>query len=219
MASARFGAELHQGGVTFRFWAPAAKRVEIMLDRAHPMPALAEGWFETTIPDLRAGTLYKYRIEGEIEVPDPASHFQPRDVLGPSEVIDHERFEWRNREWRGRPWQEAVVVELHVGTFTPGGTFRSAIEKLDHLVETGMTAIELMPIADFAGRRNWGYDGVLLYAPDSAYGGPDDLRALIDEAHGRGLMVLLDVVYNHFGPEGNYLNRYAPAFFASAHTP
>jgi malto-oligosyltrehalose trehalohydrolase len=218
-AGARFGAELHQDGVTIRLWAPAAKRVELMLDRAHPLQALAEGWFETTVAGLRADARYKYRIDGEIEVPDPASHFQPQDVSGPSEVIDHGRFEWRTREWHGRPWQDAVILELHVGTFTQDGTFRSAIERLDDVVDAGITAIELMPIADFAGRRNWGYDGVLLYAPDSAYGRPDDLRALIDEAHARGLMVLLDVVYNHFGPEGNYLHRYAPAFSAAAHTP
>jgi maltooligosyltrehalose trehalohydrolase len=218
-ASVRFGAELHRSGVTFRLWAPAAKRVEVMLDRAYPMQAQAEGWYEATIPGARAGTLYKYRIDGEMEVPDPASHFQPQDVFGPSEVIDHDRFEWRTHEWRGRPWEDAALLEVHVGTFTPGGTFRAAIEKLDHVVETGLTAIELMPVADFAGGRNWGYDGVLLYAPDSAYGRPDDLRTLIDEAHARGLMVFLDVVYNHFGPEGNYLQRYAPAFFACTHTP
>jgi malto-oligosyltrehalose trehalohydrolase len=218
-AGVRFGAELHQGGTTFRLWAPAAGRVEVMLDRAHPMQGRAAGWYEATIPGLRAGALYKYRIDGEIEVPDPASHFQPRDVAGPSEVIDHERFQWQTSQWRGRPWQEAVILELHVGAFTPGGTFRSAIERLGDVVGAGVTAIELMPIADFAGGRNWGYDGVLLYAPDSSYGRPDDLQALIDEAHGRGLMVLLDVVYNHFGPEGNYLRRYAPQFFAPAQTP
>jgi maltooligosyltrehalose trehalohydrolase len=218
-ASLRFGAELHRGGVTFRLWAPAAKRVEVMLDRPYPMQAHAEGWYEVTIPDARAGTRYKYRIDGDMEVADPASHFQPQDVLGPSEVIDHDRFPWRTNGWRGRPWEGAAFLEVHVGTFTPGGTFRTAIEKLDHVVETGVTAIELMPIADFAGRRNWGYDGVLLYAPDSVYGRPDDLRALIDEAHARELMVFLDVVYNHFGPEGNYLHHYAPTFFASAHTP
>jgi malto-oligosyltrehalose trehalohydrolase len=190
-----------------------------MLDRAHPMQAQPHGWYQTAIPHARAGTLYKYRIDGEVEVPDPASHFQPQDVFGPSEVIDHDRFEWRMNEWRGRPWEHAAILELHVGTFTPGGTFRAAIEKLDHVVDAGLTAIELMPVADFAGRRNWGYDGVLLYAPDSAYGRPDDLRMLVDEAHARGLMVFLDVVYNHFGPEGNYLHRYAPAFFACAHTP
>src|SRR5947209_6195123 len=216
---ARFGAELDRTRVTFRLWAPAAKRVEVMLDRAHPMQAQAHGWYQTTIPQARPGTLYKYRIDGEMEVPDPASDFQPQDVSGPSEVIDHDRFEWRMNDWRGRPWEDAAIFELHVGTFTPGGTFRAAIEKLDHVVDAGLTAIELMPIADFAGRRNWGYDGVLLYAPDSAYGRPDDLRLLVDEAHARGLMVFLDVVYNHFGPEGNYLYRYAPAFFACAHTP
>ena len=218
-ASLRFGAELHRGEVTFRLWAPAAKRVEVMLDRPYPMQAHAEGWYEVTIPGARAGTRYKYRIDGDMEVADPASHFQPQDVLGPSEVIDHDRFPWRTNGWRGRPWEDAAFLEVHVGTFTPGGTFRTAIEKLDHVVETGVTAIELMPIADFAGRRNWGYDGVLLYAPDSVYGRPDDLRVLIDEAHARGLMVFLDVVYNHFGPEGNYLHHYAPTFFASAHTP
>ncbi|HEY9360859.1 MAG TPA: malto-oligosyltrehalose trehalohydrolase, partial [Xanthobacteraceae bacterium] len=218
-ASARFGAEVERGGATFRLWAPAAKRVEVMLDRIYPMQARPEGWYEVMIPHAGAGTLYKYRIDGELEIPDPASHFQPQDVFGPSEVVDHDRFEWRTNEWRGRPWEHAAILELHVGTFTPGGTFRGAIDKLDHLREAGLTAIELMPIADFAGRRNWGYDGVLLYAPDSVYGRPDDLRMLIDEAHARGLMVFLDVVYNHFGPEGNHLHRYAPAFFASAHTP
>jgi maltooligosyltrehalose trehalohydrolase len=218
-ASLRFGAHLHSEATTFRLWAPAAKRVELILDRSHPLQAGPEGWYEVTIPGTRAGALYKYRIDGELDVPDPASHFQPHDVSGPSEVIDHDGFAWRTEGWRGRLWEEAVILEVHIGTFTPAGTFRSAMEKLDHVAKTGFTAIELMPIADFAGRRNWGYDGALLYAPDSAYGRPDDLRALVDEAHARGLMVFLDVVYNHFGPEGNYLNRYAPGFFARAHTP
>jgi maltooligosyltrehalose trehalohydrolase len=214
-----FGAELHPEGITFRLWAPAAKTVDIMLDRPHPMQPRADGWYQIMIPGAGAGTRYKYRIDGALEVPDPASHFQPDDVSGPSEVIDHAQFRWQAADWRGRPWQEAVFLELHIGTFTPGGTYRAAIEKLDHLVTTGVTAIELMPLADFAGRRNWGYDGVLLYAPDSAYGRPDDLRALIDAAHRRGLKVFLDVVYNHFGPEGNYLHHYAPGFFTSAQTP
>ena len=139
--------------------------------------------------------------------------------LAPSEVIDHEAYPWRATNWRGRPWQEAVIVEAHVGTFTKQGSYRAMIDRLDHLVETGITALELMPLADFAGSRNWGYDGVLWYAPDSAYGRPEDLKALIDAAHLRGLMVMLDVVYNHFGPEGNYLGRYAPSFFTEAHTP
>ena len=149
----------------------------------------------------------------------PASAFQPDDVFGPSEVIDHAQLCVARRRLARTPWHEAVVIESHVGTFTPEGTYRAMIGKLDHLVATGITALELMPLADFAGQRNWGYDGVLWYAPDSAYGRPDDLKALIDEAHLRGLMVFLDVVYNHFGPEGNYLGRYAPAFFTEAQTP
>jgi 1,4-alpha-glucan branching enzyme/maltooligosyltrehalose trehalohydrolase len=215
----RFGPQLHADGVTFRIWAPAASTVELILDRPQPMQAHCGGWHELTVAGAGARTRYKYRIDGEIEVPDPASHFQPEDVSGPSEVIDHGRYAWTASNWRGRPWHEAVMLECHVGTFTPDGTFRAMIEKLDHVAAAGITAIELMPIADFPGRWNWGYDGVLLYAPDSIYGGPDDLKALIDEAHLRGLMVLLDVVYNHFGPEGNYLGRYAPGFFRTAHTP
>jgi malto-oligosyltrehalose trehalohydrolase len=218
-ADMRFGPELHETGVTFRLWAPPAERVELVTDRRHAMPRQDGGWHEVTIPGAQAGLLYKYRIDGDLEVPDPASHFQPQDVSGPSEVVDHAQYRWCATDWRGRPWVDAAFLELHVGAFTPGGTFRSAMEKLDTVVETGLTTIELMPLADFSGRRNWGYDGVLLYAPDSAYGRPDDLKALIDAAHSRGLMVFLDVVYNHFGPEGNYLPRYAPAFFSSTHTP
>jgi maltooligosyltrehalose trehalohydrolase len=215
----QFGPALTQRGVTFRLWAPAAKNVELMLDRAFPMQARPDGWYELTLEGAGPHTLYKFRIDGELEVPDPASHFQPQDVFGPSEVVDHGAYDWQVTDWRGRLWQDAAFLELHVGTFTPAGTFRGAIEKLDHVAETGLTAIELMPIADFAGGRNWGYDGVLLYAPDSAYGRPEDLKALVDAAHACGLMVFLDVVYNHFGPEGNYLSHYAPSFFTSAHTP
>ncbi len=214
---ALFGPRLHADGTTFRLWAPAARQVELVLDKPHPMRRAAEGWYVLDTPDVGAGTRYKFRIDGELDVPDPASRFQPQDVFGPSEVVSP-AFGWRTT-WRGRPWHQAVLLELHVGTFTPEGTFLAAIDRLDHLVETGVTAIELMPIADFAGSRNWGYDGVLWFAPDSAYGTPDDLKTLIDAAHARGLMVFLDVVYNHFGPEGNYLGRYAPAFFTAAHTP
>ncbi|HXW30238.1 MAG TPA: malto-oligosyltrehalose trehalohydrolase, partial [Xanthobacteraceae bacterium] len=217
-AGMRFGPQITPTGITFRLWAPVAKRVDLVLDRPHPMQPQPDGWYELTITGARAGTRYQYRIDGEIVVPDPASHFQPEDVFGPSEVIDHTQYQWR-ATWRGRAWQDTAVLELHVGTFTPSGTFCGVIDKLDHVRDTGLTAIELMPIADFAGRRNWGYDGVLLYAPDSTYGRPDDLKRLIDEAHLRGLMVFLDVVYNHFGPEGNYLGRYAPGFFTAAHTP
>jgi maltooligosyltrehalose trehalohydrolase len=219
MNGRRFGANLTAAGVTFRLWAPAAKRVDVLLDKPHSLRRGDDGWFSADIAGIEAGTLYKYRIDDEIDVPDPGSAFQPRDVAGPSEVIDHNVYQWRARDWRGRPWQETVLIETHVGSFTPDGTYRAMIERLDHLVATGFTALELMPLADFPGRRNWGYDGVLWYAPDSAYGRPEDLKTLIDEAHRRGLMVFLDVVYNHFGPDGNYLSRYAPSFFTQAQTP
>ena len=219
MKSRQFGARLTDNGASFRLWAPAARHVDLILEKPQPMQRHADGWYCLEIADVGAGTRYNYRIDGEIDVPDPASAFQPEDVFGPSELIDHDSFAWRGRNWRGRPWAETVLIETHVGTFTHAGTYRAMIEKLDHLATTGITALELMPLADFAGSRGWGYDGVLWYAPDSAYGRPEDLKSLIDEAHLRGLMVFLDVVYNHFGPEGNFLNRYAPAFFTGAHTP
>ncbi len=219
MNNFHFGPELTSAGVQFRLWAPAAKSVELVLDRPLRMEPQADGWHRFVVPETRGGTRYKFRIDGELDVPDPASAFQPEDVSGPSEVIDHSAYNWRASDWHGQPWESAAILELHVGTFTPAGTFRAAIEKLDHVVDAGFTAIELMPVADFSGRRNWGYDGVLLFAPDSAYGRPEDLKALIDAAHLRGLMVFLDVVYNHFGPEGNYLGRYAPQFFTAARTP
>ena len=219
MNARQFGAKLTKDGASFRLWAPAAKRVDLLLDKSHALTRGNDGWYSIEIPGIRAGARYKYRIDDELEVPDPASAFQPEDVSGPSEVIDHADFRWRASGWRGRPWHEAVVTEAHVGTFTKDGTYRAMIGKLDHLVQTGFTALELMPLADFAGRHNWGYDGVLWYAPDDSYGRPEELKALIDEAHLRGLMVLLDVVCNHFGPEGNYLGRYAPGFFAQAQTP
>jgi maltooligosyltrehalose trehalohydrolase len=219
MNGLQFGARLTPDGTSFRLWAPAAKRVELLLDKPQPMRRGDDGWFCLDVSGLRAGARYKFRIDDEIDVPDPASAFQPDDVSGPSEVIDHGSYRWRALDWRGRPWQETVLIETHVGTFTPEGSYLAMIDKLDHLVQTGITALELMPLADFAGKRGWGYDGVLWYAPDSAYGRPDDLKTLIDEAHLRGLMVFLDVVYNHFGPEGNYLGRYAPSFFTEARTP
>jgi maltooligosyltrehalose trehalohydrolase len=219
MNERQFGARPTQDGTSFRLWAPAARRVDLLLQEPQPMQRGDDGWFSVDVAGVRAGARYKFRIDGEIDVPDPASAFQPDDVSGPSEVIDHRSYRWRAGDWRGRPWQETVLIETHVGTFTPEGSYRAMIEKLDHLVRSGITALELMPLADFAGKRGWGYDGVLWYAPDSAYGRPDDLKTLIDEAHLRGLMVFLDVVYNHFGPEGNYLGRYAPNFFTEAQTP
>jgi malto-oligosyltrehalose trehalohydrolase len=219
MNARSFGPRLTSGGTSFRLWAPAAKRVDVLLQTPHPLRGDGDGWFSADIAGVSPGARYKFRIDDEIDVPDPASAFQPDDVAGPSEVIDHSTYKWRAKDWRGRPWPEAAVVETHVGTFTREGTYQAMIGRLDHLVSTGITAFELMPLADFPGQRNWGYDGVLWYAPDSVYGRPDDLKALIDEAHLRGLMVFLDVVYNHFGPEGNYLGRYAPAFFTDAQTP
>jgi maltooligosyltrehalose trehalohydrolase len=214
-----FGAEvLAGGGVRFRLWAPAARTVDVVLHRRHfPMQRMEQGWFEVMERSAGPGSLYKYRIDGKQEVPDPASRFQPQDVSGPSEVIDPRAFQWHEDNWKGRPWHEAVIYELHVGTFSSKGTYQGVLEKLDYLREIGVTAIELMPLADFSGRRNWGYDGVLPYAPDSAYGRPEQLKALIQAAHREGIMVFLDVVYNHFGPEGNYLRAYAPQFFTDRH--
>ena len=214
-----FGAEvLAGGGVRFRLWAPAARAVEVVLNKKiFPMDARESGWFELERADAGAGTLYQYRIDGNLAVPDPASRFQPRDVDGPSEVVDPGAFAWDDAGWQGRPWDEAVIYELHVGTFTAKGTYKGVQEKLHHLHDLGVTAIELMPLADFPGRRNWGYDGVLPFAPDSRYGRPEDLKALVQAAHRAGLMVILDVVYNHFGPKGNYLHAYAPQFFTERH--
>ncbi|MFN5487008.1 MAG: malto-oligosyltrehalose trehalohydrolase, partial [Bradyrhizobium sp.] len=163
MSAQHFGPELTADGARFRLWAPAAKRVDLLLDKPHALTRDAAGWYVAEIPGTRDGTRYKFRIDDEVDVPDPASAFQPDDVFGPSEVIDHAAFKWRATGWRGRPWHEAVILEAHVGTFTPDGTYRAMIDRLDHLVATGITALELMPLADFAGKRNWGYDGVLWY--------------------------------------------------------
>jgi malto-oligosyltrehalose trehalohydrolase len=207
------------GSVVFRLWAPSCESVGLELDGAAPLAMSAQGggWFELASATAGAGTRYRFVLSDDLRVADPASRFQPEDIAGPSEVIDPQAYRWQDTAWRGRPWHEAVLYELHVGSFTPAGTFRAAIERLDHLVSLGVTAIELMPIADFPGTRNWGYDGVLLYAPDSSYGRPEDLKALVDAAHARGIMVLLDVVYNHFGPEGNYLPTIAEVFFTDRH--
>ncbi|MDB5630780.1 MAG: Malto-oligosyltrehalose trehalohydrolase [Tardiphaga sp.] len=220
MSATTYGPRLTANGATFRLWAPAAKSVDVLIDGvAHPLTRDDDGWYSAAIAGVKAGALYRFKIDGDTEVPDPGSRFQPQDVAGPSEIIDHTAYKWRMTDWRGRPWHETVLIETHVGTFTDEGTYAAMIERLDDLVATGFTALELMPLADFPGRRNWGYDGVLWYAPDSAYGRPDDLKALIDAAHERGLMVFLDVVYNHFGPDGNYLGLYAPPFFSDDQTP
>ena len=217
-ALAPFGATVTDDGVRFCVWAPSARTVEIESDgRLASTQRLADGWYEHHAREAGAGTQYRYRIDGELFIPDPASRFNPDDVHGASVVVDPRAFAWTDFEWRGRPWHEAVVYELHVGTFSPEGTFRGVESRLDYLADLGVTAIELMPLADFPGKRNWGYDGVLPFAPDATYGTPDDLRSLIDAAHARNLMVLVDVVYNHFGPEGNYLHRIARPFFTDRH--
>lgn len=218
-----FGAEiLADGRVRFRLWAPSAERVELCLRDAEPDTALtmvaeADGWWGLVTTQARPWSLYAYRVNDQLHVPDPASRYQPNDVHGASQVVDPTSFDWGDADWQGRPWHEAVIYELHVGTFTQEGTFSAAKERLDYLVELGVTAIELMPVADFPGARDWGYDGALLFAPDSVYGQPDDLKDLINAAHSKGVMVLLDVVYNHFGPEGNYLHTYASSFFTDRH--
>jgi len=216
-----FGAEIVADGVRFRLWAPSAGKVVLVLktdtgERALEMQSQSDGWFELTTTAAHAGARYKYRIDGGVEVPDPAARAND-DLEGASVVIDPQKYEWHDEQWQGRQWHEAIVYELHVGTFSPEGTFKGVEARLDHLVQLGITVIELMPLAEFPGSRGWGYDGVLPYAPDAAYGKPDDLKSLIDAAHRKGLAVMLDVVYNHFGPEGNWLHAYARQFFTERH--
>ena len=217
-----FGAELlPDGGVRFRLYAPAVPQVSIQFvgnGQPVPMKPMEAGWFECIDDNAGAGTLYNFVLPDGTKVPDPISRFQPQDVSGPSEVIAPGSYTWKDTTWTGRSWREAVIYELHVGAFTPEGTFRAAISKLDHLQGLGVTVVELMPIGDFSGTRGWGYDGVLWYAPDSSYGRPEDLKAFVEAAHARGIAVMLDVVYNHFGPEGNYLPTYFPNLLTDRHT-
>jgi maltooligosyltrehalose trehalohydrolase len=218
-----FGAELVEGGVRFRLYAPAAAGVELcyggsgLEHRAHLEPS-GDGFFERVVSGARAGTRYAFTFAGqELRVPDPASRSQPEGVHAPSAVVDPLDFDWSSSSAPAVPWHAQVLYELHVGTFTPEGTYRAAAERLDHLVALGVTTVELMPLAAAPGARNWGYDGVYPYAPASNYGTPDDLKGFIRAAHAAGLCVFLDAVYNHFGPEGNYLGLYAPNFFTRRH--
>ena len=214
-----FGAQLTGPNRTrFRFWAPSQQQVSVEIDGMPPlaMTPLAGGWFEAEA-DCGAGARYRYRISDELAVPDPASRAQAGDVHDASLVCDPDGFRWKNVAWNGRPWHETVLYELHPGAC---GGFAGIMQRLPALADLGITAVELMPVADFPGRRGWGYDGVLPYAPDTAYGTPEQLKEMIDAAHGLGLMVFLDVVYNHFGPDGNYLGAYAASFFRDdVHTP
>ncbi len=216
--SEKFGAVMQSDGKTkFTFWAPDATAVSVETEegRRYAMQRRADGVFEATV-EIWAGAKYKYRISEDLAVPDPASRAQDGGVHGWSVVVDP-AYDWRHSSWRGRPWQETVVYELHPGAL---GGFAGIEAQLERLASLGVTAIELMPIGEFPGRHNWGYDGVLIYAPAGAYGTPTELRRMIDSAHGFGIQVFLDVVYNHFGPDGNYLNAYAKAFFhQDRHTP
>jgi maltooligosyltrehalose trehalohydrolase len=207
-----------------RVWAPGADRVELVLDeRRELLRPDAGGWWSRETgrgsPPLPPGTDYRFALDGGEPLPDPRSPFQPAGVRGPSRTVDHAAFRWTDAGWRPPPLATGVVYELHVGTFTPAGTFDGVIERLDDLEALGVTHVELMPVAEFSGDRGWGYDGVDLYAPHHAYGGPDGLKRLADAAHARGLAVLLDVVYNHLGPEGNVLARYGPYFTQRYRTP
>jgi maltooligosyltrehalose trehalohydrolase len=207
-----FGANLIAPGRTqFRIWAPAQRSLSVAIAGREPLPMKrdADGWFDVEAA-CTAGTRYRYMLQDGMQVPDPAARAQADDVHGDSIVVDPGAYRWRQTAWRGRPWHDAITYELHVGLL---GGFAGVARELPRLAELGFTAIELMPIAEFPGARNWGYDGVLPFAPQSSYGSPDDLKALIDAAHAHGLMIFLDVVYNHFGPDGNYLHLYAPQMF------
>ncbi|MBC8130733.1 MAG: malto-oligosyltrehalose trehalohydrolase [Rhizobiaceae bacterium] len=215
-----WGTRITPSGAMFRLWAPGADRVELVSEdlpggtqRYHAMQRLEDGWCEIETDAVPVGGGYGFRINGGQIVPDPAARAQTGDVHSLSRLVDPRAYVWKTADWKGRPWHETVFYELHTGTFTPGGMFDDIVERLDYLADLGITAIELMPIAHFGGKRGWGYDGVLLYAPHEVYGGGEGLKRLVDAAHERGLMVFLDVVYNHFGPDGNYLGAYAPQFF------
>ena len=216
-AANRLGAMPSAAGVSFCVWAPHASYVQVVFDdgledidlqRSH------DGCFEGLAPSMSVGALYRYRVDGHGPYPDPCSRFQPQGPHGPSLVVDPKAYRWRDAQWRGIELHGQVIYELHVGAFTPEGTFDAAIEKLDHLVDVGVTVIELMPLAECPGRWNWGYDGVDLFAPYHVYGDYEACKRFIDAAHAKGLAVILDVVYNHLGPDGNYLRCFSPHYFS-----
>ena len=205
----------------FEVWAPRAEQgVEVVVEgRAHPLERGEGGWWSADVAGAGPGTRYAYAIDGGPARPDPRSASQPDGIDGPSQVVDHAAFPWTDGGWRGIHLPSAVVYELHVGTFTEAGTFDGAIEKLPHLVDLGVDAVELLPVNEFPGRRGWGYDGVGLFAPHHAYGGPDGLKRFVDAAHAAGVAVVMDVVYNHLGPAGNHLAEFGPYFTEKYQTP
>jgi len=213
---------LGDGRCRFAVWAPRARKVAVRLEddpvRTVALAHAGDGLYTGTVDGVGHGTAYRYRLDGRDALADPASRWQPQGVHGPSAVLDPDHA-WTDQHWRGLPWSRYIIYELHVGTFTGSGTFEGVIERLDELAELGVTALELMPVAEFPGARNWGYDGVFPFAAQSTYGGPEALRRLVDACHARGLAVVLDVVYNHLGPEGNVLARYGPYFTDYYRTP
>ncbi|ODS58053.1 MAG: malto-oligosyltrehalose trehalohydrolase [Agrobacterium sp. SCN 61-19] len=216
-----WGAEyIAAGEVRFRLWASGIETLNLrLIDEEVPMTAMGDGWWELLATNVAPGTPYAFVLPDGRHVPDPAGRALESDVHGPSLVVDPTAYRWKNGGWTGRPWSEAVVYEIHVGTFTGQGTFAAAAARLPALADLGVTAVQLMPVAAFGGKRGWGYDGVLLYTPHPSYGSPDDMKAFIDAAHGLGLMVMLDVVYNHLGLDGNHLQVYAPDLFMAEGTP
>lgn len=208
---------------SFSVWAPEKETMTLRLvhpiQQDIPMEKDQQGYFHATVPEAKAGVRYFYIPEGENTTPDPRSHYQPEGVHGPSERIDHQSYRWQDADWRGLPFNDLIFYELHVGTFTPEGTFEAIIPRLPDLADLGINAIELMPVNQFPGSRDWGYDGVYIYAVQNSYGGPNGLKKLVDACHRMGIAVFLDVVYNHIGPEGNYLGKYAPYFTGKYNTP
>lgn len=211
------------GSCSFTVWSPTSERMDLHIvrpdDRVIAMTKDRQGYFRTVVEGLESPIQYAFRPNGGEDFPDPASHFQPEGVHGPSEVVDHCQFLWTDQQWKGIPFHQLVLYELHVGTFTPQGTFESIIARLDDLCELGVNGIELMPVAQFPGGRNWGYDGVFPYAVQNSYGGPEGLKRLVDACHAKGIAVFLDVVYNHIGPEGNYFRQFGPYFTEQYRTP
>jgi maltooligosyltrehalose trehalohydrolase len=216
------GAEIVAGGVHFRVWAPRASRLDLVLafdgaEHRIPLDREAGGHFSGSVDSARAGSLYRFSVDGGDPLPDPVSRFQPKGPHGPSMVVDPHGYRWSDASWRGVPMERAVIYELHVGTFTPEGSYAGVERQLERLGDLGITVVELLPLADFPGRFGWGYDGVDLFAPSRLYGTPDELRSLVDRAHSLGIAVILDVVYNHLGPDGNYLASYAAEYVSDRH--
>ena len=220
---ATIGAHYLDGRCQFCVWAPRREQMSVeILDpqpRIVPLERQPGGYWWAEVNSVSPGSRYQYILDGELKRPDPASQFQPGDVHSPSAVIDHSTYQWQDNDWRGVPLRDYIIYELHVGTFTPEGTFDAIIPRLPVLKELGITAVEIMPVSQFPGERNWGYDGVYPFAVQNSYGGPEGLKQLVDACHQQGMAVILDVVYNHFGPEGNYTADFGPYFTETYNTP